>query len=243
VDNWFGGGCFSFSWFVQLEIQYAVTLTLIFVLYTHKRVAAHIILTVLLVNAFVLLFVLSSSLPSSVETAISPEAQLYFKSFYSHHFFYLWGAILAFAFEKESFRSFINTYFSGNAAVFAGFQVVAFALVVLIVSLPGVWTRALQLELAFCRLGISIAFLIFFTRSMAGEETHSTYIHKLAKLSYPIILTMGLVAICGYWGLDTFAYVDAINLATNTVSTLLISIPVGGFLGVVFDFAPFLLRP
>jgi len=53
---------------------------------------------------------------------------------------------------------------------------------------------------------------------------------------------LGLIALCGFWGLDTFAYVDSVNLLSTSVTTLLLSIGVGGFVGVVFDFIPFTIK-
>jgi hypothetical protein len=77
---------------------------------------------------------------------------------------------------------------------------------------------------------------------MVNQESSSTYIHKISNLSYSIILFVGLIANCGFWGLETFGYVDAINLASNTVTTILLSVAVGGFVGVVFDFVPFTIK-
>jgi len=77
---------------------------------------------------------------------------------------------------------------------------------------------------------------------MVNQESTSTYLHKISNLSYSVILFVGLIANCGFWGLDTFGYVDAINLASNTVTTILISMGVGGFVGVVFNFVPFTIK-
>jgi hypothetical protein len=153
----------------------------------------------------------------------------------------LFGVTFSFIFQKESVRSFVRTYYSDNSPVFTSFIVVAFALIIFIILRPGVWDNALALELAFCRLGIMISFLIFFLSSMASQEMRVTSIHRLSKLTYSIILWIGLITSCGFWGLNTFAYVDGINLLQSSLTYLLISTAVGGALGVIFDFTPFTL--
>ncbi len=72
------------------------------------------------------------------------------------------------------------------------------------------------------------------------EEIKNTYIHKLANLTYGIIFSIGLIALAGYWGLDTFGYVDGLNLLSTTVTTIFISLALGGLLSVTFNFIPFL---
>ncbi len=75
-------------------------LTLLFIVYANSRPAAFAIFYSMLVAAFILLFVLGGRFPASVETAISEDARLYFQAFYSHFFFYLFGAFSAFVFHK-----------------------------------------------------------------------------------------------------------------------------------------------
>jgi len=66
IDNWFSDGCFNFGWYVQVEIQFTILLALIFFIYAKKRLAANILLISFTITSFVLLFALSSSLPSSI---------------------------------------------------------------------------------------------------------------------------------------------------------------------------------
>lgn len=65
--------------------------------------------------------------------------------------------------------------------------------------------------------------------------------HRLSRLTYGIILAIGLVTAGGFWGLNFFAYVDGINLLQSSLSFLLVAIAVGGPLAVIFDLTPFIL--
>jgi hypothetical protein len=107
--------------------------------YGKKRIAALAVLYSLLLTSFVFVFTFGGKLPSSIQTAISDEAVLFFQAFYSHLFFYLFGTYLALIFQKESVKSFVRNYFSENVSVFTGFIVTAFALIVFIVLRPALW--------------------------------------------------------------------------------------------------------
>jgi hypothetical protein len=74
---------------------------------------------------------------------------------------------------------------------------------------------------------------------MSQDETNTTIIHKLSRLTYSIILCLGMIMACGFWGLNSFSYVDGLNLLQSSVTYILLSIGVGGPLGVVFDIIPF----
>lgn len=76
---------------------------------------------------------------------------------------------------------------------------------------------------------------------MAQDEINKTKIHKLSNLTYGIILCIGMVIACGFWGLNFFPYVDGMNLLQYSLTYLLISIAVGGPLAVIFDITPFTL--
>lgn len=123
--------------------------------------------------------------------------------------------------------------------MFTAFIVIAFALIIFIVLSPGVWENNLALELAFCRIGIMLAYLFFFLSSMVDDQIRNTSVHRLSKLTYSIILWIGLIVSCGFWGLNTFPYVDGLNLLSSSVTYLLISLAVGGSLGIIFDITPF----
>lgn len=143
IDNWFPNGCYNFAWFVQVEIQLVLLMSLIFFVYVKKRTAGIILLNVVFNLAIVLMFVFSSEMPSSVESMLSEKTQLYFRSFYSHLFFYTLGALLSHFLEKESIRSFLQHYFVDNHGLFTGSVVAAFGLIILIIMRPGVWDNAL----------------------------------------------------------------------------------------------------
>lgn len=84
-----------------------------------------------------------------------------------------------------------------------------------------------------------LAYLIFFLSSMADDQIRITSVHRVSKLTYSIILWIGLIVSSGFWGLNTFAYVDGLNLVSSSLTYLLISLAVGGTLGVIFDITPF----
>lgn len=100
IDNWFADGCFNYSWYVQVEFQFALLLSFIFVIYAKNRPAALIVLYLLLIATFILVFAIGGKFPISVQTVISDNAILYFQAFYSHIFFYLFGVTSAFIFHK-----------------------------------------------------------------------------------------------------------------------------------------------
>jgi hypothetical protein len=66
IDNWFANGCFSYSWYVQLEVQFALLSCIIFMVYGKKRIAALVIIYILLITSFILVFALGGMLPSSI---------------------------------------------------------------------------------------------------------------------------------------------------------------------------------
>lgn len=108
IDNWFTGGCFSYSWYVQLEFQFILVAAAIFAVYSYKRVVAEGILYLLLILNLIFLFVFGGKLPTSVETATSESSVLYFQAFYSHLFFYLFGIYSALIMHKLSVRTFVR---------------------------------------------------------------------------------------------------------------------------------------
>jgi hypothetical protein len=83
-----------------------------------------------------------------------------------------------------------------------------------------------------------ISFLVFFIPDLVLSETRSTYIHKFAKLSYPILLLNGMIAASGFWALNYFSYVSEVNLITVSLTTLILSTIFGGFIGILFDLTP-----
>jgi peptidoglycan/LPS O-acetylase OafA/YrhL len=66
IDNWFVDGCFNYSWYVQVEFQFALLLSFLFIIYGKSRPTALGILYSLLFTSFVFFFVFSGKLPSSI---------------------------------------------------------------------------------------------------------------------------------------------------------------------------------
>lgn len=136
-------------------------------------------------------------------------------------------------------RTFVKDLYGGGQTIHTLCILVAFSLLILIVARPGVWEHSLGLELAFCRIGVMISFLIFFLNSLAQDDIYTSSVHRLSRLTYGIILSIGMVTASGFWGINTFLYIDGINLLQSSLTYLLISIAVGGALGVSFDVTPF----
>lgn len=95
IDNWFPNGCYEGLWFVQVEFQYTLLIGSFFFIYFHDKKIAYIYLGVLILASWVLLFVLSGDMITTVDTAVNSYSQLYFRSFYSHSLFYLFGVMMA----------------------------------------------------------------------------------------------------------------------------------------------------
>lgn len=100
IDNWFTDGCFNFSWYVQAEVQFSLITSIIFIVYGKRRLFAYVLIYGFLITSFIFVCVFSQQLPSSIQSAISEDAILFFQAFYSHWFFYMVGVELAFLFEK-----------------------------------------------------------------------------------------------------------------------------------------------
>jgi hypothetical protein len=52
-------------------------------------------------------------------------------------------------------------------------------------------------------------------------------------------MAIGLVGVCGFWGLENFSYISGMNVLRQSVPVILISIPVGILVQIAFDFTPF----
>jgi peptidoglycan/LPS O-acetylase OafA/YrhL len=73
IDNWFSQGCYPVLWFVQLEVQYTLTITfLFFIVYFKKPKFGFALLGIFLLSTFVLLFIFSAEMLVSVKIAIDP---------------------------------------------------------------------------------------------------------------------------------------------------------------------------
>lgn len=65
IDNWWVNGCYSYSWYVQVEVQFAFIACCIFILYSYKRDFALYVIYLLLIGSFISLF-FGGQLPSSI---------------------------------------------------------------------------------------------------------------------------------------------------------------------------------
>lgn len=95
IDNWFPSSCYPALWFVQVEFQLTFLAGLFFIIYFINRKASVGYLVLLLVTSWILLFVLSGDFITTVDAAVNNYSQIYFRSFYSHMGFYLFGILMA----------------------------------------------------------------------------------------------------------------------------------------------------
>jgi hypothetical protein len=68
------------------------------------------------------------------------------------------------------------------------------------------------------------------------EKNTRTVVHKLANLTYPIILVSGIIVAASFWGLEALPYVSGQNLLYNLFPNLFLSIIVGTLLHLLFHF-------
>lgn len=50
-------------------------------------------------------------------------------------------------------------------------------------------------------MAILFTFIIYCLPGLVKEKIHKTIIHKIASLTYPIILVSGIIVGASYWGL------------------------------------------
>ncbi len=107
----------------------------------------------------------------------------------------------------------------------------------LVLFRPSVWGyESLNIELALCRTGILYCFIVYCLPGLIKERTTRTIKHKLAAVTYPIILISGIIVGASFWGLEAFPYVSGENLFDYLLPNLFISIPVGIVLHLFFNF-------
>jgi peptidoglycan/LPS O-acetylase OafA/YrhL len=105
IDNWFQEGCYSLLWFVQAEVQFALTVSLLFFPFYFKWGKIGLgLLICYLITTFVFLFVFSPEMLISLDVALNPLTELYYKSYHCHIWFYLMGVLMGLLSKKEQFR-------------------------------------------------------------------------------------------------------------------------------------------
>lgn len=166
------------------------------------------------------------------------STQHYFKSFHSHLPFYLTGVMLALVFKKESSKRLVkNYYFKNTLALLFGIGL-AITSFLLVLFRPCIFSYdSLNVELALCRVGILFVFIVYCLPGFVKERNTKTIVHKLASLTYPIILVSGVIVAASYWGLEAFPYVSGPNLLSSLFPNLFLSITVGVVLHLLFNFS------
>lgn len=82
--------------------------------------------------------------------------------------------------------------------------VVAMAITFLLLILfrPAIFSYdLLNFELGLCRTGVLFSFIVYCLPAFVKERTSKTVIHKVADLTYPIILVSGIIVGASFWGL------------------------------------------
>ncbi len=78
----------------------------------------------------------------------------------------------------------------------------ALASFILVLFRPSTFSYdSLNIELALCRTGILYSFIIYCLPGFIKERSTKTIAHKLANLTYSIILISGVVVGSSFWGL------------------------------------------
>jgi hypothetical protein len=66
IDNFSNDGCFTFSWWVQLDMQYALLSAVFFFIFYYRKLYALIGAYVVLVTGWILVFAISAKMPVSL---------------------------------------------------------------------------------------------------------------------------------------------------------------------------------
>lgn len=145
--------------------------------------------------------------------------------------------MLALVFKKESSKRLVkNYYFKNTIALLFGVGL-AIASFFLVLFRPSIFSYdSLNFELALCRTGILFSFIIYCLPGFVKEKNTRTVVHKLANLTYPIILISGIIVAASFWGLEALPYVSGPNLLYNLFPNLFLSIAVGTLLHLLFNF-------
>lgn len=145
--------------------------------------------------------------------------------------------MLALVLKKESSKRLIKNYYFKNTIVLLLGIVLALASFSLVLWRPSTFSYdSLNVELALCRTGVLYSFIIYCLPGFIKEKTTRTVIHKLAGLTYPIILISGVIVGASYWGLEALPYVSGPNLIYYMFPNMFLSIIVGIVLHLLFNF-------
>ncbi len=132
----------------------------------------------------------------------------------------------------------LKSYYFKNTIVLLLGVGLAIASFFLVLFRPTIFSyNSLNVELALCRTGILYSFIIYCLPGFVKEKNTKTLVHKLAYLTYPIILISGVIVAASYWGLDAFPYVSGPNLISALIPNLILSIIVGIVLHLLFNFS------
>lgn len=145
--------------------------------------------------------------------------------------------MLALVFKKESAKRLVkNYYFKNTIALLIGVGL-AIASFFLVLIRPSVFAYdSLNIELALCRTGVIYSFIVYCLPGFVKERNTRTVVHKLANLTYPIILVSGVIVAACFWGLEALPYVSGPNILVNLFPNLFLSIAVGTVLHLLFNF-------
>lgn len=112
----------------------------------NKKIGLYIF-GVYFVTALVLLFVFSGEMLVSVEIAIDQYTELYYKSFYSHLWFYLCGVLFALLADKEGIRIAFQTKVLDKPVLTNLLRVLSVGILLLILLRPWTWSGQTPLAL------------------------------------------------------------------------------------------------
>lgn len=240
IDNWFSESCYPMLWFVQVEVQCVIFTSIFFMIFFTHRVASYLYLGLAMIASTFLIFFFSADLPVKLEIVLSEYSSLYYRSFYSHIFFYLWGVMLALLANITSFRINLEEQIFKDTSKTVLISLISSGIILLVILCPSVWISteiSLSLELTLCRFGILIAFTLIFLNGMfkQNREEHFTVIHHYGYYIYPVIMCSQFIMQSSFWSVSSFFYVDAINLINNSLPIILVSLITGIVIGLMMD--------
>jgi hypothetical protein len=74
IDNFSNDGCFAFSWWVQLDMQYALLTAIFFLVFYYRKLYALIAAYAVLITGWILVFAISAKMPISLEHVLSSSS-------------------------------------------------------------------------------------------------------------------------------------------------------------------------
>ncbi len=120
-------------------MQFTFVAASFFLIYYGNKTYSYAYLSLIILASWALTFVLSASLIVEVDIAINKYTQLYFRSFYSHLLFYLFGVLMCLLSSEEKARDFVKNNVTSKASVMTVLNIISTFILVFIMLRPSLW--------------------------------------------------------------------------------------------------------